>query len=482
MCHYDNFLTGDQKYLLFSHHKLSCPMEFFSYLDGKHKPSEKRVTKINPFNNEELGQTHLATVMDLVLAIKAAKVQLGKPIVPTLEERIKWVKAIYLNLEKMSAEISLQQAKQQGLSLHFVQQQEIEFSLDLIKRYLKEVEDFAVHEGLSPIPTGLIGIILPWHLSFRACAEFLIPSILAGNACVILFSEKVPSAIYFWSLLLQSAELPAGWVNLLIGDVEELGPILSAHPGVNALVYSGSYVYAEKILKHTTGQFKKIQMYCGGKNSLLILPGANLRENIFAVMEACMIGQGQLPFNTHRIFLLEKELSDSIEVFQDYFSSLKPATRCEDYSPWLPVIDKQHFQMFTDWSVQMQNEQAKTIDLKIETPIEQSGYFVKPLFLKDLPNCSDFQQNETYGPVFIVNTVKYVHEMVKWSNLGFLGHSAVIWGEPENAIKLAEKLQVGKVWINNWMEPACNITGLKSSFFGNPDRRIFGTFYSSPRF
>src|SRR5690606_25450130 len=71
---------------------------------------------------------------------------------------------------------------------------------------------------------------------------------------------------------------------------------------------------------------------------------------------------------------------------------------------------------------------------------------------RDLTNCSPLQLEELDRPLVLASTVKYVHEMAKWTNTGDYGFCASIWGSEEKARSLAEKLHVGRVWINGWMD------------------------------
>jgi aminomuconate-semialdehyde/2-hydroxymuconate-6-semialdehyde dehydrogenase len=78
-----------------------------------------------------------------------------------------------------------------------------------------------------------------------------------------------------------------------------------------------------------------------------------------------------------------------------------------------------------------------------------------------------------------VTPVKYQHEAVKWTNTSYLAHSAVVWGSPEKAAKVAGQLEVSYVSTNSWINrDTPSILGQKQSFFGNPDMNWNGSFYS----
>ncbi|MBO9668170.1 MAG: aldehyde dehydrogenase family protein, partial [Bdellovibrio sp.] len=110
---------------------------------------------------------------------------------------------------------------------------------------------------------------------------------------------------------------------------------------------------------------------------------------------------------------------------------------------------------------------------------ESNGNFARPTFMIDLPNCSEMQQDDLHGPLFLVAAVKYQHESIKWANTSYLGHSSIVWGPDEKLMKVAGKLESANIWLNSWMNGEAQTTfGMKQSSFGNPDMAWAGSFYS----
>jgi aminomuconate-semialdehyde/2-hydroxymuconate-6-semialdehyde dehydrogenase len=88
------------------------------------------------------------------------------------------------------------------------------------------------------------------------------------------------------------------------------------------------------------------------------------------------------------------------------------------------------------------------------------------------------QQEELSGPLLILTAVKYQHEMLKWANTGYYGHSAVVWAPSlERAVKIAEKVDVGTVSINSWF-PENFAPGHRQTTFGQVALGPWEKFYS----
>lgn len=197
----------------------------------------------------------------------------------------------------------------------------------------------------------------------------------------------------------------------------------------------------------------------GAKNSALILPAFDFKNRIAEILRPALTGMGQLDVNTHRLFISQNVEKEFYETVQTYIQSLKPSL-----------------------GTQLLSDSRKEAYLKaVERIVPEEGKLLTegmPTLTKDLPNCSELQQDEVPGPLFIVTAVKYVHEMVRWSNTGYFGHSAIIWGPEDKALKLASQLQVGQVLMNKWADFSDWGIPVKQSFWGNPDSKWSGSFYS----
>ena len=94
--------------------------------------------------------------------------------------------------------------------------------------------DFSV-----PEPTGVVGIVAPETPDFLGLVSHLAPVIVAGNAAVVLLSEKHPLVSLEFAEILATSDLPAGVANLISGRKDELVPHLARHMDVNAIADAG---------------------------------------------------------------------------------------------------------------------------------------------------------------------------------------------------------------------------------------------------
>ncbi|MBX3041621.1 MAG: aldehyde dehydrogenase family protein, partial [Bdellovibrionaceae bacterium] len=208
-------------------------------------------------------------------------------------------------------------------------------------------------------------------------------------------------------------------------------------------------------------------------NSLLIHPEADFSK-LPDMLASVVTGAGRLPWALSRVYVSESRADEFFEGLKRFMSELTPLTSPTQASAWTPVGSRFDRTAWDSLKALVTQDHGKVI----VGGEEHGSSHVSPLFVRDLTNCSTLQLDELASPLVIVTTVKYPHEMVKWTNTGDFGVCASVWGPVEKAQKLAAKLQVAEAWVNDWWTGDQAFAGLKRSFFGIPDFEWKGEFFS----
>jgi aminomuconate-semialdehyde/2-hydroxymuconate-6-semialdehyde dehydrogenase len=455
------------------------PQDFLNYIDGEFCSSQSKQTfpKYNPFNGELLGNVTASDAMDVIRAIQAAKRAQAEVEKWTFSQRAELLQKIASQLEAKADEYAFQEALHQGLPADFVKEKSVRPAIQSFRRCAEAVLALEKNKSLKiqHQPTGIISVLLSWNLSLRLAGERISAALAAGNICLVKVSELSPVTAQILGEVLKAVQAPKGLVQLIQGKGNEVGALLAAHPSIRAVNFVGKLSNAENIVKGALPQFKKVQIHAGTKNSCFMLADADYQNQMAKILQSFLIGQGQLAWNTTRLFILESAQKEFFEKIKEFLSLQKPATSPADKTMWWPLISAEALQYIEMKCQQLKAEGGKLISGGERA--ELAGYFFHPTVSLDLSNCSELQQEEVNGPLLIVTAVKYQHEMVKWSNTGYYGHSAVIWGSEEKALKIAEKLDVGGVSLNSWLPDEIE-SGHRQSSFGNMETHPWGRFYS----
>lgn len=425
----------------------------------------------SPFDGRVLAQVCHSDAMDVVKALGSAKKALEPWSALTQADRASFLEKISHHLHRESGAFAREIAEFEGWSASFAKTFFVE---PMISLFRKTAEDLRSQDwGDLRKPTGILTILLPSVASFRVLGERLAPALAAGNVALVKISTRSPGTLVLWKKLLEAAEIPDGVVSLLIGKGSEIGDLMIRHPSVHGVSFAGRPETAVEILKNVSAMGKKIQISAGAKNSLLIHPEADFSK-LPEMLSSVLTGAGKIPWAMSRIYVSEGRSEEFFEVLKKYMTDLKPLTSTSASSPWTPLSPRFDRAAWSAMKELVRQDHGKFI----VGGEDEGSFHVRPLFVRDLTNCSTLQLEELAAPLVIVTTVKYPHEMVKWTNTGDFGVCASIWGPVEKAQKLAAKLEVAEAWVNGWWTGDEAFAGLKRSFFGIPDFHWKGSFFS----
>ncbi|UYL10076.1 aldehyde dehydrogenase family protein [Bdellovibrio sp. SKB1291214] len=451
-------------------------MEILNFISGEYVASgnQKTFAKLSPFDNSELAQVSDSDAMDVIRCLQSSKKALTAFETSTVEQRVDILNKLAQYFEANSAEIAYQEALHQGLPQKFVLKYGVQASISVLRETARNLL-MPLPEGRSVKATGLVGIITSWCLSLRLVTERLAPALAARNAVIIKVSEQSPITAKILGDAFKAIELPVGLVQVLNGGAE-VAQIIAGHPGIRAITAAGKSSTMEAIAKAALPQMKKLQLSGGAKNAAIVLTDFDFKNRMSEILTPFLLGQGQMCWNTTRLFVLDSFAKEFNEELSNFLKTLKPLTSPEGDSIWTPLISKDRADIL---NLKIQFGVSEHGKFLAQTEGEISGNFVKPTFMVDLPNCSVMQQDELFAPLFLITSVKYQHESVKWTNTSYLGHSAIIWAPEEKFMKVADKLDVGLVTSNSWMTDVMSpVFGVKQSSFGITEMSWAGSFYS----
>lgn len=457
-------------------------MNFLNFVGGAFLASESGQTfvKRSAFDGSDLGLVARSDAMDVIKAIQGSKKALTQIENQTREERAKLLAEFAKHLEANADRYAYLEALHQGLPKSFVLENSVQVAIAHLKNNSQSLlQDSDPHQQAHAV--GIVGIITSWSLSLRLVVERMAPALAAGNVVIIKVSELSPITAQILGESLQAIQALPGLVQIIQGGAD-VAQIIAGHPSIRAVTAVGRNSSMEAIAKAGLGQFKKIQISAGAKNSAIVLADFDFKNRMPEIMKSFLVGQGQLCWNSSRLFILESVQKEFMETLHAYMETLTPLTSPEGDSVWTPLIAEDRIAAINEKTSFGVSEHGKSF-WGSQQRLDHAGFFVKPTVMIDLPNCSVMQQDELHGPLILVTPVKYQHETLKWANTSYLGHSGIVWGSEEKVQKVAAKLECARVWENSWMSGQDDllsniIFGHKQSSFGNIDMTWSGSFYS----
>ncbi len=459
-------------------------MILHSFINRQNAVNSSQVfIKRNPYTSEDQHICSSADLIQAVTSIQQSQKFFSEYKQSKLEERILLLQKIKSYIEENKLKLARLEAQDQGLNIDFVLKYSIESALSSLNEVLLDLASTHLEGAQKFSAVGVISIITSWNLSFRIVSERLFPAIAAGNTVVIKVSSMSPVTAFILKDMIEICDLPAGLIQVLISNDSEVKKVLVTHPGVKAISFVGQLAHASEVMRLVVSvssqQFKKIQIASGAKNSAATI-GEPTVDVFMPIMQSFLQGQGQLAWNSARLFMLEKNENLWQERIKEFLSHLKPAESIDDASLWTPVLKDESYKTFSEISALALKDQARLIKADFQLSEKQKKCFLPVTFTQDMSNCSTLQQDQVMSPLFILSTVKYPFDIQKYSNVSYFGLAAHLWGESEKLAKIADSLEVGRVFKNKWSVQIFGAScAVKQSGFGLQDYRTFGDFFSN---
>lgn len=432
----------------------------------------------NPFDRTVLGEMAFAGPLEAVRALQLGAKAAEGAANETMELRLEKLRLLESTLVSSADEIVSQEALSSGFSSKAIRDRELAGLADFLKTTIASMEHSLQSGGARHLfPIGLTTLIAPSTGALSFVGFGIVSALASGCPLVVKFSSKTPLAEKIWNKLLLPLGLSEGRINLLVARGADVGAILLSHPSVRAVVFAGRPETAALARAAAVKDVRRMQIHGGVKNSLLLLKDFDLSSRAAEFLPSLVLGAGRSPWGLSRVYVTEDRVDEFLEMAKSYLSSLEPLKNPEGDSPWTPLLATDRIASVLSAAQQAAGEKGKWI----VSPEQVGESFVRPGLMRDLTNCSGLQQEEIAGPLILVTSVKYPHEMAKWTNVPDFGFVASVFGPEEKTEKIIEKLHVGRAWVNQWWPKSEPLFGWKKSFFGTPGAAWNGSFWSQQR-
>ena len=301
-------------------------MPFANFVGGEWVPSVAGATleNRNPANARDLvGVFPDSTTQDAAAAVAAAKHAFDSwRLVPAPKRAEILFKAAQLIVARKD-EFARDMTREMGKVLDETRG-DVQEAIDMT--YFLAAEGRRMHGQTAPSelrdkfamsmrqPLGVCAMITPWNFPMAIPSWKIIPALVCGNTVVLKPSELTPlSAVHFVKVL-DEAGVPPGVVNLVTGG-PAVGEVLTTHPDVAVVSFTGSSAVGRLVNQNAAPYFKKVHLEMGGKNAIMIMDDANLE----LALEGCLWGgfgtTGQRCTAASRVIVHEKVHDRFVEQF-----------------------------------------------------------------------------------------------------------------------------------------------------------------------
>jgi acyl-CoA reductase-like NAD-dependent aldehyde dehydrogenase len=293
-------------------------------------------------------------------------------------------------------------------------------------------------------PRGVVAAITPFNVPLIKASRLCANALATGSTVVLLPSEETPVVALKFAELMAEAGFPPGVLNVVAGNGYTIGDSLVSHPHVKSVTFTGSTVVGKHIQQLCARDNKHVILELGGKNPLVVLADADLREAVQGAVRGIFMHQGQACVGSSRIYVEKQVYAQFIQAYEAATSSLGMGELRDEKTIIGPIISERQRDR-----IRRHIEDAQSKGAKVLTGGRWDGNRCAPTILLDVTAEMDCHREETFGPVVCVYPVESFEEAMEQANDTRYGLSSAIYTSNINrALEYAKSIEAGMVHIN----------------------------------
>ena len=301
---------------------------------------------------------------------------------------------------------------------------------------------YLVHE-----PLGVIAIISSWNYPLAIPMSQIVPAVVAGNAVVCKTSDFTPQCGALIEKLFKDAGFPKDLVTVVQGGGEVGQALIDAQP--DKVMFTGSVTTGKRVAESCAKNLVPSVLELGGKDAMIVLADANLDVASSAAVWGSYTNCGQVCLSVERLFVEESVAERFTALCAEKTKKLRLGPGSEPSTDVGPLIRPQHVQRMNDFVHDAVSRGAKVVCGGRPCP-ELGPNFYEPTVIVNVDSTMKLFQEETFGPILAVQTVRDVEEAIARANDSPFSLAASIWtGNKQRGKAIARRLRAGAVMVND---------------------------------
>lgn len=317
-------------------------------------------------------------------------------------------------------------------------------------------------------PLGVVAAIVPWNSQLFLTAVKVGPALAAGNAVVLKTSEHAPAVILEFGKLIAEAGIPDGVVNIITGHGDPCGKVLTSHPLVARISFTGGPVAARHVVQNSAQNFAEVSLELGGKSPFIVFEDADLESAVNACVAGIFGASGQSCVAGSRLIVHESLADAFLEKMAGIASGITIGDPMAEETEMGPLCTHGQLTHIENQIKGAVKEGARLVCGGARAEASSDMYFQPTILDCPSPDLT-IVDTELFGPVLSVLRFKTEEEALALANGTEHGLAAGIFTKDSaRSVRMARKVRAGIVWVNTYrvISPVAEFGGMKGSGYG----------------
>jgi aldehyde dehydrogenase (NAD+) len=450
-------------------------------IDGRLVEGERTFPSSNPATGEIVGHAADATPAQVQAAVAAARRAFDETGWATDRDlRARCLDQLYRVLTEHKEELRELIIAEVGAPRVITYGAQLDEPLEIVRYYADLIRDISFTEELGEIESrgqrhrrwvereaaGVVAAITAYNYPVQLGLAKLGPALAAGCTVVLKGAPDTPLVtLKLGELIAEHTDIPAGVVNVVTSSEVAAGEVLTTHPGVDVVTFTGSTATGRKIMAAAADTVKKVFLELGGKSAMVMLDGFDADLIAMAAAFTICSHAGQGCAITSRLLVPRAHHDEIVEKVAAMLGSIKYGDPTDPEVYMGPLISERQRDKVHGMVQRAVAEGAKLVcgGEKIDP-----GFYYAPTLLTGVDPDSEIAQEEVFGPVLVVIAYEDEDDAVRIANNSKYGLAGMVFGDGERALAVARRIRSGTLSVNggNFYSPDVPFGGFKQSGVG----------------
>jgi acyl-CoA reductase-like NAD-dependent aldehyde dehydrogenase len=439
-------------------------------IDGKLVDGERSLSVIDPATREVITKVGRASEGQALSAIHAAKRAQGDWADAGWARRkaslLAFADAFHSRAEELAQTIVREQGKpiQEAIDEAAYAEYYIRHFAELSLPVHTIQDDASGRIHIHRKPLGVVLGISPWNFPVITPTAKIAAALLSGNTFVLKAAPTTPIC----ALMLAEMAVdifPPGVLNIIVDD-NDLGNLLTSHPDVVKVSFTGSTMNGRKVMASAAPSLKRLTLELGGNDAAIVLQDVDIEVTAHKVFGAAMYNAGQGCMLVKRVYVENIIYDRFCEAVAQQARSTVVGNGLEATTQVGPV---QNAAQFKKASRYLEVARRDGTIIAGGTTADGPGYFFNPTIVRDIQDGSDLVDQEQFCPILPIVRIGSAEDGLARANRSEYGLCGSIWSnDVDRARSLATRMESGTVWINQHVNfgPHIPFAGAKQSGIG----------------
>lgn len=333
---------------------------------------------------------------------------------------------------------------------------------------------------------GTIALVTPWNNPIAIPIGKIAPALVFGNGVVLKPSLPTARTTTAFVEALFEAGLPKPLLSVVLGDAETAQHLMR-HPAIDAVSLTGSSETGAQASALCARLQKPLQAELGGNNAAIVMPDTDIETVVSLLAKSAFGFAGQRCTATRRVIVVRSDYEVFIEQFVRAIENLVIGDPGDPETEIGPLISREHrAQVNAAVEQALTSSDGRLLCGGKEPPDWRQGSWYQPTLIDNVAPRAPIVQNETFGPVVVVQKASNITEAIALCNGVPQGLVATLYSKDREVQQVfAERAEAGILRINPdsfGIHPDAPFGGWKASGIGSPEHGVWDAeFYSRPQ-